>query len=93
MQVMWLPFPMSSREKIARGAGGKKDIGHIAMSAATAAVVVSEMGTGAWALGRSFRVYSALSAGAFLTFGALTGLESRELAQGVRLHTWDWSSG
>lgn len=82
LQAMWLPFPMSSREEIAKGAGGANDVGHLVMSASTVAVVLSQMATGAMALSKPFRVYSALSAGAFLGFAALTGLESQRLARG-----------
>lgn len=82
MGALWLPFPMSSREEIAEGGGGANDVGHLVLSAATAVVVLSQMGTGAAALGRAFRAYSVLSAVTFLGFGALTAVESPKLARG-----------
>ena len=80
--VLWLPFPMSPREELARGHGGTNDVGHIVMSAATAVIVLSQMGTGAAALGTAFRVYTGLSGATFLGFGILTGLESQKLNRG-----------
>lgn len=82
MQAAWLPFPMSSREEIAKGTGGTNDVGHIVLSAATVVVVLSQIGTGAMALGNAFRIYSTLSAATFLGFAALTGFGSRKLVRG-----------
>lgn len=82
MQAMWLPLPMSPREEIVEVAGGRNDVGHLVMSAATVVLVLSQMGSGAMAFGKPFRVYSALSAAVFLGFGVLTGIESQKLARG-----------
>lgn len=82
MQAMWLPFPMSSRQELAEGHGAGNDVGHLVMSAATGALVLSQMATGAMTLGKAFRVYTALSAATFAGFAALTGVESQKLSRG-----------
>ena len=83
MSVAWLPFPMSAREEIAKGAGGgTNDVGHLVLSAATVTLITSEFAAGGMAFGKRFRAYSLLSAATVLGFGALTGVESQKLARG-----------
>ena len=62
MSVTWLPFPMSSREEIAKGAGAANDVGHLVLSAATLALILSQFAAGARAFGKKFRVYPFLAA-------------------------------
>lgn len=71
--VMWLPFPMTARQELAEGAAAVNDVGHLVLSAATAILVLSQMGTGAMALGRRFGAYSVCSAATCVGFGAITG--------------------
>ncbi len=80
--VMWLPFPMTPREDIAKGPAAVNDVGHLILSAVTVALVLAQMGTGVMAFGRRFRAYTVLSAATFLGFAALTGVESQKLPRG-----------
>lgn len=77
---LWLLFPMSSREVlVAEGSGAANDVGHLALSAVAVALILTEMGFGARALGWRFRVFTIAMAATTLIFGALTGL----LTQGI----------
>jgi hypothetical protein len=83
MSVAWLPFPMSSRADIQRGAGAGNDVGHVVLSGATGLLVLSQMGSAAAAFGTRFRLYSLASAATVLLFtGVLTGREAANLAKG-----------
>ena len=86
MSVAWLPFPMSSRADIQRGAGAGNDVGHLVLSGATGLLVLSQMGSAAAAFGTRFRLYSLASAATVLLFtGVLTGREAAKLAKGEPL--------
>lgn len=83
LSVAWLPFPMSSRADIQRGAGGGNGVGHLVLSGATGLFILSQMGSAAAAFGNRFRLYSLASAATVLVFsGVLTGRESAKLAKG-----------
>jgi hypothetical protein len=83
MSVAWLPFPMSPREDIQRGAGAGNDVGHLVLSGATGLVVLAQMGSAAAAFGTRFRLYSLASAATVLVFvGVLTGRQGAKLAKG-----------
>lgn len=83
MSFAWLPFPMSSRADIQRGAGASNDVGHMVLSGATGLLVLAEMGSAAAAFGNRFRLYSLASAATVLVFmGILTGREGAKLAHG-----------
>lgn len=82
MSFAWLPFPMSPREEIAKGAGAANDIGHLVLSGASLALMLSQFAAGAAALGKKFRVYSFLSGVTVVGFGALTGVESQKMNRG-----------
>ena len=83
VSVAWLPFPMSSRADLQRGAGGGNEIGHLVLSGATGLFVLAQMGSAATALGKPFRLYSLASAATVLVFaGVLTGREAARLARG-----------
>lgn len=82
MQVAWLPFPMSARPDIAKGESAGNDAGHLVLSGASLLTILSQMGAGAAASGKRFRLYSAISAAALLLSGALTVRESAKLATG-----------
>lgn len=83
ISVAWLPFPMSSRADIQRGAGARNDIGHLVLSGATGLLILAQMGSAAAAFGQRFRLYSLASAATVLLFtGPLTGKEWAKLAKG-----------
>lgn len=81
--VAWLPFPMSSREVIARGAAGGRDTGHVVLSGLTVAEIVGLLGAGAGAFGPRFRVYSLASGVVVLLSGALTSRQAAKLTKGL----------
>ncbi len=70
----WL-FPMNLR-----GVGG--DASHIAVTGVIVLFILGAMASGAFALGRRFRVYSIASLVATLGFGVLTSVQARGLATG-----------
>jgi len=70
----WL-FPMNLR-----GVGG--DAPHIAVTGVIVLFILAAIASGAFALGRRFRVYSMASLVATLGFGVLTGLQAGGLATG-----------
>lgn len=80
--VAWLPFPMSSREEIARGASTAGDTGHVVLSGVTLAEVLALFGAGSTAFGTRFRVFSLASATIVLASGALTSVEAARLSAG-----------
>ncbi len=82
LQVAWLPFPMSPRTDLERGAGAGNDVGHLVLTAATILTILSQMAAGAAASGKRFRRYSLASAGTVVVAGALTGSQSAKLARG-----------
>ncbi len=85
--LAWLPFPMSSRDVIARGAtaGGATaggDTGHLVLSGLTVAEIVALLGTGAGAFGTRFRIYSLTCEAVVLVSGALASRQAAKLARG-----------
>jgi hypothetical protein len=83
--LLWLPFPMSARDHIARASGAMagNDLGHLVLSGVTALLIVTMCVAGAAHFGRGFRVYTALTVTLVLVFsGVLTGLLSVRLAAG-----------
>jgi hypothetical protein len=79
---LWLLAPMSQREEIAIGGGTVSDTMHIVLSAVTVLLILSQIGFGAAALGKRFRLYSILTAAAVLVAGALTGMQSSKIETG-----------
>ncbi len=80
--LLWLPFPMTSREEMINGTVPANDVGHIVLTVVTVLLIVSEIGFAAAAFGWRFRTYSILTAAAILVFGALTGTESPKVPAG-----------
>lgn len=78
---LWILAPMTSRGQVA-AAMPANDVGHIVLSAATVLLILLEIGFGAAALGRRFRIYSALTAVTVVLFGALTGIQATGIASG-----------
>lgn len=81
--VAWLPFPMSSRDRLARGAGGRNDTGHLALSGLTGVTTAALLIVGSTAFGRRFRRYSFASLAVALGFGGATGTVSANLTKGL----------
>ncbi|GAA0815740.1 DUF998 domain-containing protein [Spirilliplanes yamanashiensis] len=71
VQPLWIPFPMSPRGEIPTAAGPAGAV-HVALAAATVAIMFTAMGFGAAALGRRFRRFTAGAAVAALVSGAYT---------------------
>lgn len=71
--------PMHQREVIATGGGTVSDTLHIVWSGVAVAFMVIAMAFGAAALGRAFRVYSAITIVVMLVFGTLTSMQSPAL--------------
>lgn len=82
--VLWLPFPMSSRADMVGATGmSANDIGHLVLSGVTAVLITLMIVMGAAGFGRWFRVYSAATLFVVFMFtGALTGIQSSNMAEG-----------
>jgi len=80
--VMWLFFPMTTRLEMKAGAMPGNDVGHLVLSGLTVALILSEMALTAAALGRVFRVFTAMCAAALLGFGALMSVGAAQVASG-----------
>lgn len=80
--IAWVPFPMSSREVIARGEAVGGDTGHLVLSGLTVAEILTLLGAGSAAFGKGFRAYSLTSAAVVLLSGALTSRQAANLPDG-----------
>ena len=80
--IAWLPFPMSSRDVIARGAANGSDTGHMVLSGLTVAEILALFGAGAGAFGTRFRIYSLSCGAVVLLSGALTSRQAIKLVNG-----------
>ena len=82
--VAWLPFPMSSREDMAKGAIPANDVGHLVLSAVTILLILAIIGFGAVAIRNLvFRIYSAVTVMAVLGFGAVVGTQAPNIPEGL----------
>lgn len=82
--VAWLPFPMTSRDEMVRGAIPASDVGHIVLTVVTILFIVAIITVGALAIrSRVFRLYSAVTLVAVLGFGALTGVQAAKVQEGL----------
>jgi hypothetical protein len=80
---IWMLFPMSSRKDMVAGAAATNDIGHIALTVITIALIMTQIVTGAIAIDdRRFRLFSIAMATSTLVFGATTGVLSADIASG-----------
>jgi hypothetical protein len=68
--------PMHQRQVLAAGGGTLTDTMHIVFTAITVPLMMLQIGFGAFAFGRKFRVYSITTLIILIVFGVLTGLES-----------------
>jgi hypothetical protein len=80
---LWLPFPMSMRHEIAAGTSDAvADVGHLVMSGVSLVLWLGTLWSGGRAFGKSFRLYSLVTAAGVLLFGGLTGVQSNHIAAG-----------
>jgi Protein of unknown function (DUF998) len=82
VNVQWLWFPMTARDEIIAGSTRWNDAGHLALVAWSGLFALAEIGCGAAAFGRRFRVYSIVTAVTALVFGALTSTQAANLVEG-----------
>jgi hypothetical protein len=82
VSVQWLWFPMTARDDIISGSTRWNDAGHLALVACSGLFALAEIGCGAAAFERRFRVYSILTAVTALVFGALTSTQAANLVEG-----------
>lgn len=73
-------FPMHMREVIAAGGATFSDTMHIILTIVLSVLLVSAMGFSAFAFGKGFRVYSAITVLALIVFGGLTTTMADALA-------------
>lgn len=71
--------PMHQREVLAAGGGTLTDTLHIAWTMITVPMFLLEVGFGATAFGKGFRVYSMMSIVIIIGFGILTGMDSSRM--------------
>jgi hypothetical protein len=71
--------PMHQREVLAAGEGSLTDTLHIAWTMITVPLMLLIIGFGAAALGKIFRIYSAISFVVLIVFGFLTGIASPDM--------------
>jgi hypothetical protein len=70
---LWLLAPMTSREEMRVGAMPANDLGHIVLTVMAILLILGEIGFGAAAFGKRFRLYSLVTTVAIVAFGALDG--------------------
>jgi Protein of unknown function (DUF998) len=68
--------PMHQREVLASGGGTLTDTLHLVWAGVTTLFFMLEIGFGAAAFGKLFRVYSIVTMGILVAFGILTGLDA-----------------
>jgi hypothetical protein len=80
--IHWLWFPMTAREEIGLHALHWNDLGHLAVAGWSAVFGLAEIGFGAAAFGKHFRVYSLVTLVIGVVFGVLTSTQAANLADG-----------
>jgi len=96
--LLWLPFPMSSREDVVKGEPmSVNDIGHLVMSGLTLVLIMSALWFGAKAFGGRFRLYSIITAVTVLIFGFLMSTQAPNVPDPTpwmglyeRVMMWAW---
>lgn len=83
VSLAWLPFPMSSREDMAKGMRGVNDVGHLILTAVTLLLILAQIRSAAAVYGPRFRRYSLGTAASVLVFGALVGPGAQKLPEGL----------
>jgi hypothetical protein len=80
--VLWIPFPMSSREDMTAGTTPVNDVGHLTLAALTVLLIVTMLGVGAAAFPGWFRGLSLLALAVVLATGGLSGRLSAGIPSG-----------
>ncbi len=81
--ILWLPFPMTSRADMVKGATTANDTGHLVLTGVTVVLILAQLAFGAAALGTRFRIYSVITAVTVLVAGGLTGTQATKVADGA----------
>jgi len=79
---LWLLAPMTSREEMRMGAMPANDLGHVVLTVTAILLILGEIGFGAAALGKRFRLYSLATIAVIVGFGALTAIEAPKVPLG-----------
>ncbi len=79
VSLQWLWFPMTARGANITGSTRWSDVGHLVLVAWSGLFALAEIGCGAAALNRCFRVYSIMTVVTALVFGALTSTQAANL--------------
>ena len=82
VSVHWFWFPMTAREDMVFGAARWNDIGHLALAGWSVLFSLAEIAFGAVAFGKRLRVYSLVTVVIAVVFGALTGTQAANFADG-----------
>ncbi|HYK47186.1 MAG TPA: DUF998 domain-containing protein [Parafilimonas sp.] len=75
--------PMHQREVLAAGGGTMTDTMHILFAMVTVPLMALEIGFGAAAFGKRFRIYSIISLAILMVFGILTGLDGPAIGKNL----------
>lgn len=81
--LIWPFAPMHLREALVVGAGNFSDTMHLTLAAITELIYLMALGLTALALGKGFRLYSAITFIVLFFFGTLTFLASPNLAKNM----------
>ena len=82
ISMQWLWFPMTAREDIVAGTARWNDVGHLTILGWLTLLCLLEIGFGAAALGKGFRIYSLVTVVTAVVFGVLTSTEAANIADG-----------
>jgi hypothetical protein len=74
---------MHQREVLAAGGGTMTDTMHILFAMVTVPLMALEIGFGAAAFGKRFRIYSIISLAILIVFGILTGLDGPAIGKNL----------
>jgi hypothetical protein len=81
VSFLWWVAPMHTREVLADDGGTWQDTMHLALGGVTSLFYFAMIGTGAFAFGRRFRLYSFATIAAMLVFGVLMNMEVPGVAE------------
>ena len=79
---VWFFFPMNMRGSV----GSFSDTMHLVVAGTTVLLMTIFISAGAFALGKSFRLYSLLTLIIMLTFGTLVGMQAPQVAAQLPTH-------
>ncbi len=95
--LLWLPFPMTSREDVVDGPMSVNDVGHLVLSGVTFLFIASALWFGARSFGAGFRAYTLITAATIVVFAVLMGTQSPNVPDPTpwmglyeRVMLWAW---